>query len=404
MDSGHLQQISRSVLHKLCVEIPGRSVGSEGNRAATKYFQQELERLGWQARAHPFEAMDWEDGGASLTAGAESFTVSPSPYSRACRVEAPLVCLSSLADLEQADITGCLVLLHGGIASEQIMPKNFVFYNPEEHQRIIALLESKTPAAVICATGRNSAVAGGVYPFPLIEDGDFDIPSVYMTEEEGLRLLSFCGQPLSLVSDCHRIPGSGWNITARRGNPSNGRVVVSAHIDAKRGTPGALDNASGIAVLLLLAALLRDYDAAPQVEILALNGEDYYAVPGQMLFLRQNEGRFHEILLDINIDGAGYYEGPSAFSFYNLPGEREEKIRQVMGAFPGIAAGPQWVQSDHSMFVQCGVPAVAVTSAWFSENMDSQTITHTPQDTLEILAPARLVEIASALEQVIRAW
>ncbi|MEZ4997668.1 MAG: hypothetical protein R2758_09480 [Bacteroidales bacterium] len=32
---------------------------------------------------------------------------------------------------------------------------------------------------MIGATGRSSALAGGVYPFPLIEDGDFDIPSVY---------------------------------------------------------------------------------------------------------------------------------------------------------------------------------------------------------------------------------
>ena len=42
---------------------------------------------------------------------------------------------------------------------------------------------------LICITGSNAVLAGGVYPFALIEDGDFDILSVYMAEEEGAKLL-----------------------------------------------------------------------------------------------------------------------------------------------------------------------------------------------------------------------
>ena len=80
------------------------------------------------------------------------------------------------------------------------MPKNFVFYNPEEHKRIITLLENSGASASISATGRNAALAGGVYPFPLIEDGDFNIPSVYMTEEEGKRLSGCAGMKLFLDS------------------------------------------------------------------------------------------------------------------------------------------------------------------------------------------------------------
>ena len=210
------------------------------------------------------------------------------------------------------------------------MPKNFVFYNPEEHQRIIALLEQGQPAAIVCATGRNSSLAGGAYPFPLIEDGDFEIPSVYMTEEEGARLVQYAGKTAALKSNSSRIPGKGYNVIGRKGSPSGGRLVVTAHIDAKKGTPGAIDNASGVIVLLLLAELLRDYDGSRQIELAAFNGEDYYAVPGQMLFLRQNQERFHEILLNINIDGAGYKEGLSAFSFFGLPEEMERNAREVI--------------------------------------------------------------------------
>ena len=96
-------------------------------------------------------------------------------------------------------------------------------------------------------------------------------------------------------------------------------MVVCAHIDAKQGTPGALDNATGVVVLLLLAELLQDYSGKLGLEIVALNGEDYYSAPGEILFLRENAGKFGEIVLAINMDGAGYNQGNTAYSLYDCP-------------------------------------------------------------------------------------
>ncbi len=194
-------------LQRLCNQIPNRSVGSEGNRIATRYFENMAALLGWHTEAGEFEAMDWIDGGASLTAGMDSFQVFVSPYSPGCMVEAELISVSKIAELERASVTGKILLLHGEIAKEQLMPKNFVFYNPEEHQQIVTMLERGAPIAIICATGRNASLAGGVYPFPLIEDGDFDIPSVYMTEDEGARLFNYSGSMVVLSSISTRIPG-----------------------------------------------------------------------------------------------------------------------------------------------------------------------------------------------------
>ena len=60
---------------------------------------------------------------------------------------------------------------------------------------------------------------------------------------------------------------------------------ICAHIDSKMGTPGALDNASGTTVLLLLAELLADYRGSLGVDIAAINGEDYYSVTGEIVYL-----------------------------------------------------------------------------------------------------------------------
>jgi aminopeptidase YwaD len=398
----NLHQKSVATLQMLCNQITDRSVGSEGNRAATRYFESIASSLGWHTETQEFDAMDWIDGGASLFCGEVGFKVSTSPYSLGCEAEAQLTCASNIEELERVKLTGKILLLHGVIAKEQLMPKNFVFYNPEEHQRIISLLEKGEPKAIICATGRNASLAGGVYPFPLIEDGDFAIPSVFMTEDEGSRLLPYTGFIVSLKSISKRVQGKGCNVIARKGMQSGRRIVVTAHIDAKKGTPGAIDNASGVAVLLLLAELLSSYDRNRLIEIVALNGEDYYAVPGQMLYLHQNHDRFHEILLNINIDGAGYKEGGSAFSFYGLPVEMENIANEVIHRFDGIAVGSAWVQGDHSIFIQNGCPAIAVSSQWFTDHIDTQDITHTPKDNFDIVDGHKLVEIARALNLFIR--
>jgi aminopeptidase YwaD len=397
-----LLQESKAHLRVLCSEITDRSVGSEGNRNATQYFADITSSYGWDIEIQEFDAMDWFDGGARLQRGAEHFQVFTSPYSLGCKAKGQLVNVSNIEELEQAEITGKILLLHGEIAKEQLMPKNFVFYNPQEHQRIISLLEEGKPQVIICATGRNASLAGGVYPFPLIEDGDFDIPSVYMTEEEASRLLAGTEKAVIIESISRRIPGKGCNVIARKGMESGKRIVITAHIDAKKGTPGAIDNATGVVVLILLAELLKDYPGDKLIELVALNGEDYYAVPGQMLYVRQNQDQFHKCLLNINIDGAGYQFGGSAFSFYNLPGEIKNAAEEIIHHFDGIELGSPWVQGDHSIFVQYGCPAIAVSSQWFTDHIDSQEITHTPKDNIDIVDPDKLVEIAQALDMFIR--
>jgi len=389
-------------LDVLCNRIPERSVGSEGNREATHFFEQELSGMGWLTSKAEFDAMDWRDGGAQLMCNGISFEVFAGPYSLPFSGTWQMVTVSDTACLEKADLEDKIVLLHGEIAREQLMPKNFVFYNPDEHRKIIALLEKGCPAAIISATGRNSALAGGVYPFPLIEDGDFDIPSVYMTEEEGMRLLAHAGSTVTLESVSERIPGKGYNVTAVRGPEDTDRIVITAHIDAKKGTAGAIDNATGVIVLLLLADLLHDYEGPRKIELVAFNGEDYFAVPGQMNYIMANHGKFSEMLLNINIDGAGYREGLSAFSPFNLPEDIYRKTTGVITSYPGITEGAQWPQGDHSIFVQYGVPALAVSSKWFIDNMEHQDITHTPKDNPEITDCHKLVEIAFALNDLIR--
>jgi aminopeptidase YwaD len=175
--------------------------------------------------------------------------------------------------------------------------------------------------------------------------------------------------------------------------------VFFAHIDAKAGTPGATDNATGVVVLLLLAELLAGYSDRLGVELVALNGEDYYAASGEMQYLARNEGRWGEILLGVNLDGTGYRQGRTAYSLYGCPPDLEGLIRQTLAAHPALFEGEPWYQGDHGLFLMNGRPALAITSERFAEILAE--FAHTPRDHPEIVEPARLVEAALALRDLV---
>jgi aminopeptidase YwaD len=401
MTKPSLKTKAETYLSHLCLDIPTRRVGTAGNQAANAFLTETFESFGFRVESQPFECIDWTQNGASLSLSGEQVEILVGPFSLGCQVEAPLTLVSTVDELESADVHDKILLLHGEIAREQLMPKNFPFYNPDEHQRIIRLLEIKGPAAVLSATRRNPELAGAVYPFPMIEDGDFDIPSAYMTEGEGTRLASHAGEMAALVIEAERCPSSGLNLVARKGNPDR-RVVVSAHMDTKDNTPGALDNAAGVIVLLLLAELLKGYDGELGIELVPFNGEDHYSAAGEIAYLETNQGRLKEVLLNINIDAAGYRSKKSAYSLYGCPEEMTRLIQKTFEPGKTLVEGEPWYQGDHMVFVMNGVPALAITSEGFME-IETE-FAHTPKDRPELVDCEQLVKIANELSRLLPAF
>lgn len=399
MTSTDLLKNANGYLDKLCLEITNRCVGSHGNRQATDFFAGKMIAFGFQTECPQFTCIDWSHGDVHLSVEDELFNALVSPYSLGCDVSAPLAVASNLEELEAIQAEGKILLLLGDIAKEQLMPKNFTFYNPDHHKHIIHLLESKRLLAIIAATSRDPELAGGIYPFPLIEDGDFDIPSAYMTEGVGHSLARHAGEQVTLSFDATRIPSTGCNVIARKGSDPTQRVVVFAHIDAKIGTPGALDNATGVIVLLLLAELLEEYSGKLTIELVALNGEDYYSAPGEVQYLENDPDQLADVILGINLDGAGYNQGRTAYSMYDCPAEIASAIERAFPPQKGFIEGEQWYQSDHSLFIMNNRPALAITSEHFMHL--STYITHTEKDHPKLVDPPKLAESAQSLRDLL---
>lgn len=394
-----LTEKAKEYLDRLCNQIPNRRVGSGGNRLATSFFAEAIKSFGFTVECPEFDCMDWENEGAVLSVEGSSYEVQVSPYSLGVQVTAPLITACSVNDLETLDISNKILLMRGDLTKEQFLPKNFPFLQVEEQQKIIQLLETKKPLAVIAATTRNPEMAGALYPFPVFEDGDFNVPSVFVTAEQGSPLAAYEGKEISLEIKAKRIPARACNVVARKGKNLSERIVLFAHIDAKLGTPGALDNGTGIVTLLLFAELLKEYVGGKCIEIVALNGEDYYSNPGEQIYLKQNEGKFQEIVLGINIDGLGYSKGKTAYSVYQCLPEINALAEKVFAEDESFLPGEPWFQGDHAIFLMNGRPAIALTSELIYE-LSTEYI-HTEKDIPEIIDPEKVARAALRLQELI---
>ncbi|MDR2926752.1 MAG: hypothetical protein LBV41_00890, partial [Cytophagaceae bacterium] len=85
----------------------------------------------------------------------------------------------------------------------------------------------------------------------------------------------------------------------------------------------------------------------------------------------------------------------------NLPENISEALQKILAEMPELVEGLPWYQSDHSLFLQNGCLAIAVSSQWFIENMACQEITHTPKDNLGIVDCERVAECVLGIAELV---
>jgi hypothetical protein len=218
----------------------------------------------------------------------------------------------------------------------------------------------------------------------------------------------------------HRF-ADGVNLVA-----GDGDIIVGAHFDTVPGSPGANDNASGIAVMLELARLLPD----SRLRFVGFDNEEHVGQPatamGSYCYAQECSSRAEKIsgmwsleTLGCYLQEAGSQRYPQPFDmFYPTIGNfvafvgndaSRDWVRRCVrefrraGAFPceGLAAPSKYADIDRSDqwgFWQFGYPALMVTdTAEFR-----YAAYHTPQDTPEKLNYRALARVTRVLGDVLR--
>jgi len=172
-------------------------------------------------------------------------------------------------------------------------------------------------------------------------------------------------------------------------------------MDSKYNTPGALDNAAGVAVLLQVAEALRLKITTYDIDFVPFNSEEYFGADGELKYLELLERENANIVLMVNIDSPCHKGSETAISLYHVGEDMRKVMEQVMAGNDHIVSGDQWYAGDHAPFAFRGIPCMAVTSSdFFSGALE---YTHTPEDTLSTVSPEMIEPAARYLADVVSA-
>jgi Zn-dependent M28 family amino/carboxypeptidase len=210
-------------------------------------------------------------------------------------------------------------------------------------------------------------------------------------------------------------------------------LVVGAHYDTVRTTPGADDNASGVAGLLGLAKLLAGKPQDSTVRFVAFALEEpptyrtknmgsYHYAAGLKKNHDQVEGMICLEMIGFFSDRPGSQHYPIPFMKLRFPrignyiamvGNRKSKkfTMQIAGGFrkatdlplvtlnaPAIVVGIDF--SDHWSFGKFGYPAFMVTDTAFYRNPNY----HSPSDLPDTLDYNRMAKVVEGLTASVEEW
>lgn len=212
-------------------------------------------------------------------------------------------------------------------------------------------------------------------------------------------------------------------------DPAAGIVVVGAHYDSVQGSPGANDNASGVAALLELGRALEGSALKRGIRLVAFVNEEapftYTESMGSVRYAEHLMERGEMVAAMLSLETIGYYTDepgtqrypfplsyfyPDTGNFIGFVGNPASKalVRRVVRTFrenagfpsEGLAAperirGVGW--SDHWSFWQLGWPAVMVTDTALYRYHQY----HTAEDTPRILVYDRFARVVEGLVAVV---
>ena len=229
--------------------------------------------------------------------------------------------------------------------------------------------------------------------------------------------------------DAAGVESANLEITLTGSERADQIVLAGAHYDTVPGSPGADDNASGVAAVLELARLLSGQHCARTIRLVAFVNEEppffYWGEMGSKVYARAARSRGDDIRVMLSLEMLGCYSDapgsqeypPPLGLFYPKQGNfigfvsnlrSHRALRAAFSAFadhsdfpaerlaaPTFVPGVGW--SDQLSFWREGYPALMVTDTAFYRYRHY----HRPTDTPEKLDYARMARVVEGLARML---
>ncbi|MBL8671307.1 MAG: M28 family peptidase [Alphaproteobacteria bacterium] len=375
-------------LLSLCT-LGGRLSGTQSERAAVDWLEKRLADASGQAvRRHPVAYAGWRS---------KRCTVERIGASRADLLQAqPLVgshvtgargATAEVVDLGRGtpeDFAAHAAALRGRIA---LVRHEYMFASGHVHRRrkmqmamdhgaVGFLIGAHLPG--IGPVAGSSGRAGGP-----------GIPGAGISHESATLLAD--GARARIIIEAEEGAASADNLIAEIPGETDSWVVLSAHIDGHDLAASAMDNASGLAVVLAvtraLAPLVPHFRRGLRV---ALFNVEEWALTGSKAYVEGlSQADRDRIVLNVNLDSVA---GSTKLSALTSGFAGVEAFLSQIAASCGMPIGlhrPLMVNSDHANFAAAGIPAFRLV-AGFDQPGSNLRYVLTPADTADKIAATEL--------------
>lgn len=366
----------------LAEEIGPRVLGTEGDRRAMQYIEEQFAAAGLAVARDTYPCPSWEHESTRLCIlPAHPVEAVANLFSPPAAVAADLALVRPRLQTPTArDVAGKAVLapdVPGGVLGRG---------------RLAEQLEALGAAALIGVSAHQDLAETKHFRTPRLTR----MPVLCVSRRAGLVLSRHAGDRVRIEVACRRFESASFNVMATK--PGRGGViVVGAHYDTAPLTPGAHDNASGTAVLMELARALAAEETRRPFEFVAFGGEEYGGDDGigegARQYARLHEDHIREVQAMFAIDGVADRLGTTVLR-YDAGCRGSRTLADLAHDDPNLAtAGDLSGASDHVVFWRRGVP-----SAWLTSQAPGAPI-HTPADDLSQVSREGL---AHALQSALR--
>ncbi|MFQ5544129.1 MAG: M20/M25/M40 family metallo-hydrolase, partial [Nitrospiria bacterium] len=214
-------------------------------------------------------------------------------------------------------------------------------------------------------------------------------------------------------------------VVAKKAGSGDGVIVIGAHYDTVQGSPGADDNASGVAVLLETARLLQKITLEKTIVFVAFANEEspFFRTDamGSAQFVKKALREKMEIQMMVSLEMLGFYSDashsqtyppflkyfyPDKANFIAVVGnpashkqvrkmtryfQQSEKLPVESLVAPSFVPGVDF--SDQLNFWKKGIPAVMLTDTAYNRNPHY----HTPNDLPRTLHYEKMSQVTRQL-------
>ena len=371
-----LTEVAIAHVRWLSETLGPRSPTTVQEKQAADYIAEQFRSLGYEVSLQPFPVRLTEKAFRILIPVDRTFTT------------------AAMGGSGEGDISAPLVFT--GLARPQEFPENGL-------QGAIALIRrgqitfrEKTENAV-------RAGASGVVIFnnlPGLFNGTLGtphpVPVLAISEADGEALLELIRQ--GEVSAHLRVKPSeksSNNVVAIKISSVDSPVVVlGAHYDSVPVSPGANDNASGTAVLLAVAQEVAQMDSPFELRFVAFGSEEVGLIGSRHYVNELSDDERGRIVAMLNLDalaqGGLVVGGDEA-----LVQQALDIARSISVPLKGGREAPN-TSSDHASFRSAGIPAIYFEGGSFAN-------VHTPNDTVENVAPEQLGQAGTIASRLLAA-